>query len=77
VDLGPASVITLYLSPKYNVRLIPQLETLKPGSRIVSHQFDMKGVQPQKEVQYRSEADGRLHTLFLWTTPLKKGASPG
>jgi SAM-dependent methyltransferase len=72
VDLRLASVITLYLSPKFNAGLIPQLETLKPGSRIVSHQFDMEGVEPEKTVHYRSREDGRIHTLFLWTTPLKK-----
>jgi SAM-dependent methyltransferase len=71
VDLRPASVITLYLSPKFNERLIPQLGTLSPGSRIISHQYEMKGVQPEKEVHYRSKVDGRIHTLFLWTTPLE------
>ena len=72
VDLRPASVITVYLSPKFNARLIPQLNTLRPGSRIVSHQFDMEGIRPEREVHYRSKADGRIHTLYLWTTPLKK-----
>jgi SAM-dependent methyltransferase len=72
VDVHAASIITLYLSPKFNARLIPQLETLRPGSRIVSHQFDMRGIAPEKEVHYQSQEDGRIHTLFLWTTPLKR-----
>jgi SAM-dependent methyltransferase len=46
VDLSPATVVTLYLLPEINVRLIPQLEKLRPGSRIVSHDFDMQGVIP-------------------------------
>jgi len=46
VDLQPATVVTLYLLPELNVRLIPQLEKLRPGSRIVSHDFDMEGVIP-------------------------------
>ncbi len=46
VDLQPASVVTLYLLPELNVRLIPQLEKLRAGSRIVSHDFDMEGVVP-------------------------------
>ena len=46
VDLRPATVVTLYLLPELNVRLIPQLEKLRPGSRIVSHDFDMEGVIP-------------------------------
>src|ERR1019366_2374442 len=46
VDLQPATVVTLYLLPEINVRLIPQLEKLRAGSRIVSHHFDMNGVIP-------------------------------
>jgi hypothetical protein len=48
VDLQPATVVMLYLLPELNVRLIPQLEKLRPGSRIVSHDFDMKGVTPDR-----------------------------
>ena len=72
LDLSKASVITLYLLPSLNVRLIPQLEKLKPGSRIVSHDFDMKGVKPDKVVSFLSKEDNVEHTLYLWTTPLKK-----
>ena len=43
LDLSKANVVTLYLLSDLNVRLIPQLEKLKPGSRIVSHDFDMEG----------------------------------
>jgi SAM-dependent methyltransferase len=46
VDLSPANVVMLYLLPEINVKLIPQLEKLRPGSRIVSHDFDMEGVTP-------------------------------
>jgi len=51
LDLSDANVITLYLLPSLNVKLIPQLEKLKPGSRIVSHDFDMRGVEPDKVVE--------------------------
>ena len=70
LDLSQANVITLYLLPSLNVKLIPQLEKLKPGSRIVSHQFDMKGVKPKKTVEVN--VDGRSHTVYLWTVPLEK-----
>ncbi|HZY90525.1 MAG TPA: TIGR03000 domain-containing protein [Gemmataceae bacterium] len=70
-DLSKASVVTLYLLPELNVRLIPQLEKLKPGSRIVSHDFPMKGVKP-KQVFNMSGDDGREHTIYLWVTPLEK-----
>ena len=72
LDLSPASVVTLYLLPTLNVKLIPQLEKLKPGSRIVSHDFDMEGVKPEKVVEFTSEEDNVSHRLYFWTTPLKK-----
>lgn len=73
LDLSKADVVTLYLLPSLNVKLIPQLEKLKPGSRIVSHDFDMKGVKPDKVVEINSEGeDWDVHTVYLWTTPLKK-----
>lgn len=72
LDLSKANVITLYLLPELNVRLIPQLEKLKPGSRIVSHDFDMKGVKPDKVVEVTIKDDWDQHTVYLWTTPLKK-----
>jgi hypothetical protein len=60
------------LLPSLNVKLIPQLEKLKPGSRIVSHDFDMRGVEPDEKVQFTSKKDNNSHTIYLWTTPLKK-----
>jgi SAM-dependent methyltransferase len=72
LDLKPANVITLYLLPSLNVKLIPQLEKLKPGSRIVSHDFGMRGVKPDKVVTFTSKEDNVSHTIYLWTTPLKK-----
>ena len=73
LDLSKANVITLYLLPELNVKLIPQLEKLKPGSRIVSHDFDMEGVKPDKVVTIEDEEDEYGdHTIYLWTTPLKK-----
>ncbi|MFQ6034648.1 MAG: methyltransferase domain-containing protein [Sedimentisphaerales bacterium] len=72
LDLSEANVITLYLLPELNVRLIPQLEKLKPGSRIVSHDFRMKGVKPDKVIKVTSNEDNRDHKVYLWTTPLKK-----
>ena len=71
LDLSPANVVTLYLLSKLNVRLIPQLSKLKPGSRIVSHDFDMKGIEPDKVVKLTSE-NGSVHTIYLWTTPLRE-----
>jgi tRNA G37 N-methylase Trm5 len=72
LDLSKANVITLYLLPRLNVKLIPQLEKLKPGSRIVSHDFNMEGVTPDKKVELDSTENSVGHTIYLWTTPLKK-----
>jgi tRNA G10 N-methylase Trm11 len=74
LDLSKANVVTLYLLPKLNVKLIPQLDKLKPGSRIVSHDFGMRGVKPDKVVKLNTNEDGNVleHTIYLWTTPLNK-----
>jgi len=71
LDLSPASVVTLYLLPELNVRLIPQLEQLAPGSRIVSHDFDMEGMTPiAQETMNLGARD--IHQIFLWKTPFEQ-----
>lgn len=70
-DLSGASVITLYLLPDLNVKLVPQLKKLKPGSRIVSHAFDMRGYKPEKKITVKTK-DDREHDVYLWTIPLKE-----
>ena len=72
LDLSEANVITLYLLPRLNLKLIPQLEKLRPGSRIVSNDFDMEGVEPDKVIKVASAESKREHNIYLWTTPLKK-----
>ena len=71
LDLSEANVITLYLLPSLNVKLFPQLEKLRPGSRIVSHEFNMRGVKPDKVIKLNSSYDQQEHKIYLWTTPLK------
>ncbi|MHC4438847.1 MAG: SAM-dependent methyltransferase [Planctomycetota bacterium] len=70
LDLSEANVITLYLLPRLNVKLFPQLEKLKPGSRILSHQFRMRGVKPDKVIKLHSDYDQQEHKIYFWTTPL-------
>jgi len=73
LDLSPANVVTLYLLPRLNVKLIPQLEKLKKGSRIVSHDFDMEGVKPDKHLKITPDTGGeREHQIYLFSVPLKK-----
>jgi SAM-dependent methyltransferase len=71
LDLSGATVITLYLTPDLNVKLIPQLEKLKPGCRIVSHAFDMRGIKPKRVISVPLTANVQ-RTLYLWVTPLEK-----
>jgi SAM-dependent methyltransferase len=72
LDLSGATVVTLYLLPELNVKLIPQLGKLKPGSRIVSHSWDMRGVTPDEgfPIQVKKK-DGYRRLVYRWTTPLK------
>ena len=68
-DLSPATVVTLYLLPSLNLKLKPKLmDELKPGTRIVSHAFDMGDWKPEKE----SDVNGRH--VYFWTIPAKGGA---
>ncbi len=71
LDLKDADVIFLYLLPELNVRLIPQLKQLRPGTRIVSHLFDMQGVPPDKVLHVDSSEDSSDHVVYLWTAPLQ------
>jgi len=72
VDLSPATVITMYLLPSVNNALRPKLEKLKPGTRIVSHDFDIDGVRPKKVRRVRSEDSHREHTIYFWVIPFEK-----
>jgi SAM-dependent methyltransferase len=66
VDLSPASVVTMYLLPDVNLKLKPNLlSQLKPGSRVVSHSFDMGDWKPDKS----ERVAGR--TIYLWIIPAK------
>jgi len=63
-DFSQATVVTLYLLPSLNVKLRPELfRQLKPGTRVVSHDFDMGQWKPERVVQVDGE------TLYLWTIP--------
>src|SRR4026207_776959 len=61
-DISQASVVTLYLLPSLNLKLRPTLwKTLKPGTRIVSHDFDMGDWKPEQTLN----VDGA--TVYYWT----------
>ena len=63
-DISEATVVTLYLLTRLNLKLRPKLmKELKPGARIVSHAFDMGDWQPEKSVQ------GGSSSIYLWRIP--------
>ena len=63
--LPPADVIFLYLLTSVNERLRPKLEReAKPGTRIVSHDFEVVGWRPKKIVEFRD--GGRSHRIYLY-----------
>lgn len=78
LDLKEANVVTLYLLPDLNVKLMPQLAKLRPGSRIVSHDFDMRGAKPVDTQHVNTEANpGRTeHTVYKWVVPWEKEETP-
>jgi ribosomal protein L11 methylase PrmA len=70
-DFREATVVTLYLLPDLNLKLRPRLlAELRPGTRIVSHQFDMGDWKPAKKL----ESNGR--TVYFWVVPERKKPQP-
>lgn len=66
-DLSKASVVTMYLLPSVNLELRPRLlSELKPGTRVVSHSFDMDDWKPDQEIVMESGS-----TIYYWVIPAK------
>ena len=66
VDLTPASVVTMYLYPGANLRLRAAImRQLKPGSRVVSHDFGMGDWRPDR-VERMTDSAGFVRTIYLW-----------
>jgi hypothetical protein len=74
-DLTSASVITMYLLPRVNLDLRPKLLELKPGTRIVSHDFSMGDWKPEhhEEIEAKGKygGSGGRSDIFLWIIPAK------
>ena len=64
--ISDATVVTLYLLPSLNLKLLPKLlAELKPGTRIVSHAFDMGSWKPP------ADTERGWSTVYFWTIPAK------
>jgi hypothetical protein len=64
-DFSQATVITMYLLPALNIKLRPKILEMRPGTRVVSHAFNMEDWQPDQT----ATVDGR--DAFLWIVPAK------
>src|SRR6185369_3033690 len=70
-NISEATVVTLYLLPTLNLKLLPKLnKDLKPGTRIVSHAFDFG---PQAKPTEQMNVNGR--TIYFWTIPIPMAAA--
>ena len=68
IDVSEATIVTLYLSEKLNVLLRPKLlGQLRPGSRIISHDFRMGDWKPEQTL--RVPWGNLYRTVYLWTVP--------
>ena len=74
-DLAAATVVTMYLLPEVNLQLRPRLLALAPGTRIVSHDWDMGDWRPDRTitVDVPDKALGRdkFSRVHLWTVPAR------
>src|SRR5205823_1467062 len=70
VDMSKATVAALYLLEELNKKLVPQLQSMKEGSRVVTHDFPIPGYKPEKVETLK--VDKRDHKVFFYTIPLKK-----
>jgi trans-aconitate methyltransferase len=73
-DFSDATVVMLYLLPDLNVKLMPKLAKLKPGTRILSNDFDMRGAKPKQVLQLDggAEGEGFQKTIYKWVVPWEK-----
>ena len=78
-DLSQATVITMYLLPRVNLELRPKLLTLAPGTRLVSHDFDMGDWKADAQATMRDESKfggaGGESDIYLWVVPAKVGGT--
>jgi protein-L-isoaspartate O-methyltransferase len=66
-DVSSAALVTVYLLPASNEKVRPMLEKqLKKGTRVVAHDFEIAGWEPDEVQQVEDDGEGRSHTLYLY-----------
>lgn len=73
-DLAGVTVVTLYVGVTLNAKLVPRLNGLGTGARVVSHAFPVPGARPDRVVRVTSADDGVGRSLYLYTAPLTRAA---
>jgi|SRR5690606_11645978 len=68
IDFTDATVLCLYLFPEVNMRLRPTILRMDPGTRVISHNYDMGDWKPER-VEKITAPSGTEHTLYLWRVP--------
>ncbi|WP_373493719.1 class I SAM-dependent methyltransferase, partial [Aquiflexum sp.] len=68
MDFSDATVLVIYLFPDINLKLRPKILKLNPGTRIVSHRFDMGDWEPERTEKIILP-DGKEHVIYLWRVP--------
>ena len=76
LDLRDADVVFLYLTPRLNERLMPQLRQLKPGARIISYEFDMGAAKPVELVREKFDQYGE-QKIYKWVVPWEETKTAG
>lgn len=75
LDYSDVDVVLMYLDIELNVQLLPQLQTLKPGARVVSHDWGMRGLIESEQVieNFLSKEPDfvNVHNIYLWEAPLR------
>lgn len=69
-DFSEATVVTLYLLPDVNIKLRPKILAMKPGTRVVSHNYNMGDWAPEKSKTIKTP-DGVEHFVYFWRVPAK------
>jgi predicted RNA methylase len=67
-DFSSADVVTIYMDAAANLKLRPQLDKLKAGARVVSHDAEVPGWKP---VRVEKTAEGNGHTIYLYQIAAK------
>ena len=65
-----ADIVTLYLYPELNLRLLPKLQQMSDGKRVVSHRWIMAGVKEDEYIEMPTNESNDTHYIYFWNTPM-------